>query len=81
LKAVLQDSGRAVPRTSELRVLVGKLPNYPGFNTIRRGLPVLSRFTMDLLYPGRSATKRQAASAIRWATRVRTVCRQILGLG
>jgi uncharacterized protein len=35
---------------------------------------------VDARYPGSNASKRQATSALRWAGRVRDVCRTILGL-
>ena len=35
---------------------------------------------VDTRYPGKSATKRQAAAALRWAAKVRDACRKELGL-
>jgi hypothetical protein len=47
---------------------------------MRRGLIFLTDFAVDIRYPGDSASKRQAASALRWAGRVRGECRRLLGL-
>ena len=33
------------------------------------------RFTVETRYPGDNASKRQAASALRWAGKVRHACR------
>jgi HEPN domain-containing protein len=82
LKALLQELGRPVPQTSNPDGLVSRLlPHHAELARVRRGLRMLSQFDLTILYPGRRATKRQAASALRWAARVRTVCRASLGLG
>lgn len=47
---------------------------------LRRGLDFLTRFAVDTRYPGESASKRQADSALRWAGKVRGACRTLLGL-
>jgi CheY-like chemotaxis protein len=47
---------------------------------LRGGLAFLSNFTVEVRYPGDNATKRQAASAGRWAGKVRYTCRHLLGL-
>jgi HEPN domain-containing protein len=81
LKALLQEAGRPVPRTHDLRLLLTLLlPIHLGLRSLRRGLLFLSQFAVDHRYPGRDATKRQADAALRWADRVRTACRTILGL-
>jgi hypothetical protein len=46
---------------------------------LRRGLLFLSVFAVDVRYPGINASKRQAAAALRWAVRVRTAARALLG--
>ena len=48
--------------------------------TLRRGLNFMTRFAVDVRYPGQSATKRQAQACARWANHVRTACRTLLGL-
>jgi hypothetical protein len=40
----------------------------------------LSDFAVDTRYPGNSASKRQAASALRWMDRVRATSRDLLGV-
>jgi hypothetical protein len=47
---------------------------------LRRGLQLLNRYAVEVRYPGFDATKRQAASALRWATKIRSACRSVLGL-
>jgi hypothetical protein len=55
-------------------------PHHPTLNALRRGLDYLTRFAVDVLYPGRRATKRQAPAAVRWADQVRTAVRALLGI-
>jgi len=70
-----------VPRTHNLLALRTLLLPYHGFvRPIRRGLEFLSRFAIGPRYPLYDATKRQAASALRWAGEVRHACRSLLGL-
>jgi len=47
---------------------------------LRRGLIFLTDFAVAIRYPGQSASRRQAASALRWALRVRDGCRALLGI-
>ena len=47
---------------------------------VRRGLLFLSDFAVDTRYPGSNASKRQAVAALRWAERVRTPARALLGM-
>ena len=80
LKAVLNEQGLAVPRTHDLEGLLSLLlPSYRQLRAFRHGLKILSRYAVEARYPGFSATKRQAASALRWAGRVREACRAVLG--
>jgi hypothetical protein len=46
----------------------------------RRGLIFLTDFAAEYRYPGENANKRQAQAAWRWAERVRTACRTLLGI-
>jgi hypothetical protein len=40
----------------------------------------LRQFGVDTRYPGDWATKRDAAASFRWADRVRTAARTLLGI-
>jgi HEPN domain-containing protein len=81
LKALLEELGHLVPKTHDLVHLTSLLlPQHPGLKSVGRGLPVLNRYGVSIRYPGDNTTKRQAASALRWAARVRAACRAILGL-
>lgn len=81
LKALLQEAGLPVPHThnlSDLRELI--LPHHAEVRPLRRGLDMLTRFAVLPRYPMFDASKRQAQAALRWAVRVRAVCRPLLGL-
>jgi HEPN domain-containing protein len=81
LKALLQEASLAVPRTHELIDLLAMLlPLHKELRPLRRGLDFLTRFSVDPRYPGFTASKSQAQSALRWIGRVRNICRGILGL-
>ena len=82
LKAHLEELGIAVAKTHELdRLLAVLLPFHPNLRSLKRGLDFLTDFAVDTRYPGNRANKREAASALRWAGRVRSECRGLLGLG
>jgi HEPN domain-containing protein len=79
---MLEELHIPVEKTHDLeRLLVVLIPHHRSLRTLRRGLKVLANFAVSPRYPGDNTTKRQAASALRWATRARTACRAILGLG
>jgi HEPN domain-containing protein len=81
LKALLQEAGLPIPKTHSLLALQTLLlPTHPELKALRRGLNFMTRFAVDVRYPGHSATKRQAQACVRWADRVRTACWTILGL-
>src|SRR5262245_25791381 len=81
LKAILQELGVVIPRTHELEHLLSLLlPHDATLRTLRRGLSLLTPYAVEYRYPGRSASKRQAQSALRWATRIRQEARTRLGL-
>jgi HEPN domain-containing protein len=81
LKALLQEHNLPVPRTHDLVRLLELLRGpFPVLVPLRRGLKVLTDHAVDSRYPGDAMTKRQAATAERWATVVRLACRQLLGL-
>jgi len=73
--------GLTVPRTHNLIALLPLLtPSHGSLKLLRRGLDYLSRFAVEIRYPGFRARKRQAAAAWRWAERVRSICRSLLGI-
>jgi HEPN domain-containing protein len=81
LKAVLEELGLAVPHTHNLLDLLPLLtPHHGGLRSLRRGLDYLTRFAVETRYPGFHARRRQAVAALRWAERVRTACRSVLGV-
>lgn len=77
----MEEQGIMVPKTHDLDVLLASLfSHYPKLRSLRRGLLFLSDFAVDIRYPGNSASKRQAAAAIRWMNRLRTSARRSLGI-
>ena len=81
LKGLMEELGLPVPKTHDLDLLLTALrPHHPGLGSLRRGLVFLSGFAVDTGYPGDSASRRQAVAALRWAKRVRTVVRALLGI-
>jgi HEPN domain-containing protein len=81
LKALLEELGRAVPRTHNLVAMLRLLqPDHHSLGQFRRGLDYLTRFAVDTRYPGDTASGRQAEAAQRWSAKVRDACRSILGL-
>ncbi|MBC7821132.1 MAG: HEPN domain-containing protein [Planctomycetaceae bacterium] len=81
LKALLEELGQPVPKLHDLDQLALRLlPFHPTLSSLQRGFSKLTDFAVDTRYPGCSATKRQAVSALRWAGRIRHDCRTLLGL-
>lgn len=81
LKGLLEELGIAVAKTHDLEKLLTALrPHHPSLGSLKRGLRFLTDFAVDVRYPGNSATKRQAGSALRWTERARTAARALLGL-
>jgi HEPN domain-containing protein len=79
LKALLEELGLAVPRTHDLEDLLDLLlPHHSSLSRHRRGLRFLTGFAVDPRYPLLRTTRRQAASALRWAGQVRDACRAVL---
>jgi HEPN domain-containing protein len=77
----MEETGLTVPRTHVLKDLLTLLrPFNPSLGPLRRGLTFLTRFAVETRYPGDSATKRQATAALRWAYKVRTAARSLLGI-
>ncbi len=77
----MEELGLLVPKTHFLDGLLSALrPHHPTLRSLRRGLLFLTVFAVDTRYPGNNATKRQAVAALRWAGRVRTMARALLGI-
>jgi hypothetical protein len=77
----MEELGLVVPKTHFLDALLTPLaPHHPSLRSLRRGLLFLTLFSVDTRYPGVNTTKRQAVSAFRWAERVRTAARALLGI-
>jgi HEPN domain-containing protein len=81
LKALMQELGLAIPRTHALEDLLHLLmPHHSSLIAFRRGLTFLTTFAVETRYPGKTARKRQAEAALRWADKVRAAARSLLGL-
>jgi HEPN domain-containing protein len=81
LKALLQESGLAVPKTHELEDLLDLLlPHDATLVPLRRSLRSLTPYAVNFRYPGVRATTRRMQAALRQAERVRTELRRRLGL-
>jgi HEPN domain-containing protein len=81
LKALLEELSENIPKTHELeKLLILLVPHHEGLRSERRGLRFLTDFAVAPRYPGNSASKRKAASAMRWAGRAREACRRFLGI-
>ena len=77
----MEELGLTIPRTHILKDLLTLLqPNYPSLSGLRRGLVFLTRFAVGTRYPGSNANKCEAATALRWAGKVRTALRTLLGI-
>jgi HEPN domain-containing protein len=78
---LLQESGAAVPKTHDLKQLLGLLlPGDATLATLRRNLASLNQYAVEYRYPGVRASRRQMETALRQADRVRRECRTRLGL-
>jgi HEPN domain-containing protein len=81
LKGILQEQGVPFDRTHDLeRLLVVLLPAHRKLRGLRCGLKFLRRFAVAARYPGDRTTRRESNAVLRWAERVREVCRQELGI-
>jgi HEPN domain-containing protein len=77
----MADLGVAIPKTHDLGLLhTLLLPHQSSLRPLRRGMRFLTLFAVDTRYPGENATKRDAVAALRWADRVRTEARSLLGI-
>jgi HEPN domain-containing protein len=81
LKVLLEELAISVPKTHDLDDLLTVLcPHHPTLRSVRRGLGFLTQFAVNIRYPGRNASRRQARAALRWEERVRTAARSLLGI-
>jgi HEPN domain-containing protein len=81
LKAVLNEFGLAIAKTHNLVSLFDELlPFVPGLKGQRRSLRALTKYAVDVRYPGKHTRKREAETCLRWAGRARATCREFLGL-
>jgi HEPN domain-containing protein len=81
MKARLQESAVAFPKSHDLVVLLALiLPLEPTFPTTRPQLDLLTKCTVEIRYPGRSATKADARQMIQICTEVRRFIRIAFGL-
>lgn len=81
LKALLEELALTIPKMHDLdHLLTLLLGHHSSLRSLRRGLIFLTDFAVDTRYPGNNASKRQATSALRWAGRVRTAARDLLGI-
>jgi HEPN domain-containing protein len=79
LKALLEELGQPVPRTHVVEdVLALLLAHHANLRTLGIGAKTLTPFAVATRYPGRNATKREAASALRWAAKIRAAARTLL---
>jgi HEPN domain-containing protein len=81
LKGLIEELGLTVPKTHDLERLRGLLTAHAAaLRPLKRGMAFLTRFAVETRYPGDDASKRQAEAALRWAARVRTAARTLLGM-
>jgi hypothetical protein len=77
----MEEAGLVVPKTHFLDKLLRAIaPHHPTLRLLRRGLLFLTVFAVETRYPGSNASKRQSVAALRWARRVRTQARALLGI-
>jgi HEPN domain-containing protein len=81
LKARLAEAGIAFPRTHDLEALLDLIqPAEPLWDSFRPVLLDLTAFAVAFRYPGDSATREMARTAVRHAGRIRDQMRQDMGL-
>src|ERR1022692_1717020 len=81
LKGLMEEIGLTVPKTHDLERLRGWLTAHDAaLRPLKRGLAFLTPFAVETRYPGDGASKREAEAALRWAARVRTAARTLLGM-
>jgi HEPN domain-containing protein len=81
LKAFLQESNIAFPRTHDLADLLGlTLAIQPAWTSMQSDLNTLSAFAVEYRYPGESSDVDEAKEAVQMCDNVRGVIRRSLGL-
>jgi HEPN domain-containing protein len=81
LKAVLQENGKLIPRIHSLAELLALiLKEDPTFILIQTDLNVLESYAVQFRYPGLTAEKVEAKTALSAAEQVRLFVRNKLGL-
>ena len=81
LKAVLQEHAYAIPKTHSLVDLMALCMKIdPSYQMVQADLNILEGFSVQFRYPGQSADKLDAKSALNAARVVRTFFRTRLGL-
>jgi HEPN domain-containing protein len=81
LKALLIDWGIAFPRTHDLSALLALLlPGAPLWTTFGIACQTLTKYAVDVRYPGDDATKVEAKQALKLAASLRREARLALGL-
>ena len=81
LKACLIESGIPFPRTHDLSALLALLlPRDPLWQSLDAACQTLTKYAVDVRYPGDDATKRDAQEALKFAATIRREVRLALGL-
>ncbi|MFY9607964.1 MAG: HEPN domain-containing protein [Blastocatellia bacterium] len=80
LKARIEEAGAFGKTVDRKKLLDLALSTEPGWNLMRHDIVFLSDFTVEYLYPGRSATKQQAKEAVKRCGAARWVIRKAFGL-
>jgi HEPN domain-containing protein len=81
LKARLMAAGIRFPRTHDLAALLALLlPIDPLWQSFDKACNTLTKYAVDVRYPGDDATKRDALQALKLATAIRREARLALGL-
>ena len=77
----MEELALTIPKIHDLGDLLPALrPHHLSLGSLSRGLDFLTNFAVAIRYPDENASKRQAVAALRWAGRVRTEARALLGI-
>jgi HEPN domain-containing protein len=81
MKALLNEFGLAIAKTHNLASLFDELlPLVPALKGQRRFLRALTKYAIEVRYPGKRTRKREAEACLCWAGRARATCRAFLGM-
>jgi HEPN domain-containing protein len=81
LKAALQESGVPIPRIHSLAELLAMIARSdPAFLLMQKDLGIMESYAVQFRYPGLSADKAEAQTALQAADRVRSFIRSKLNL-